>query len=55
MFEAVPKGNEKIRLEYLQKANSYIGTKSTVRFFEYTEDKIPRFPIIIQMDRFDID
>jgi ATP-dependent DNA ligase len=55
IFEAVPKGSEEIRLEYLQKADSYIGTKSTVRFFEYTADKIPRFPIISQMNRFDID
>lgn len=53
-FEAVPKGNEEIRAKYLENADSYIGTKATVRFFEYTADGVPRFPVITQLDRFDI-
>ena len=46
-FEAVPKGNEEIRAEYLNKAGSYIGAQATIRFFEYTNDGIPRFPVML--------
>lgn len=53
IFEAVPKGNEEMRLEYLKNANSYIGKFATVKYFEYTNTKtpVPRFPIIINMNR----
>jgi len=46
-FEAVPKGTEEIREEFLINAESYVGQLATVRFFEYTADGIPRFPVII--------
>lgn len=46
-FEAVPKGDEEIRGEYLKNADSYIGAKATIRFFEYTADGIPRFPVMV--------
>jgi DNA ligase-1 len=47
VFEAVPKGTEEIRAEYLVNADSYIKAKATVRFFEYTADGIPRFPVMV--------
>jgi DNA ligase-1 len=46
-FEAVPKGDQSLREDYLRNAESYIGTLATVRFFEYTADGIPRFPVLI--------
>ena len=46
-FEAVPKGDQGLREDYLRNAESYIGQKATIRFFEYTADGIPRFPVLI--------
>lgn len=46
-FEAVPKGTEEQRNEYLANADSLIGKEATVRFFEYTADGIPRFPVLV--------
>ena len=46
-FEAVPKGDQSLREDYLRNAESYIGSLATVRFFEYTADGIPRFPVLI--------
>ena len=46
-FEAVPKGTAEDRLVYLNNADNLIGKMATVRFFEYTSDGIPRFPILI--------
>ena len=46
-FEAVPKGDQGLREDYLRNAESYIGSLATVRFFEYTADGIPRFPVLI--------
>jgi DNA ligase-1 len=51
-FEAVPKGTEEERGIYLAEANNYIGKFATIRFFEYTADGIPRFPVLINIDRF---
>jgi len=46
-FEAVPKGTEEERGNYLAEADNYIGKFATIRFFEYTADGIPRFPVLI--------
>lgn len=46
-FEAVPKGDQGLREDYLRNAESYIGSLATVRFFEYTADGIPRFPVLV--------
>jgi DNA ligase-1 len=46
-FEAVPKGDQELREFYLENADSYIGQKATIRFFEYTADGIPRFPVLV--------
>lgn len=55
-FEAVPKGDEIRRFEYLKNADTYIGKFATVRYFGYTSTKspVPRFPIIVDMNREDI-
>lgn len=46
-FEAVPKGNEEARNKYLKNADSYVGANATIRFFEYTADGVPRFPVLV--------
>lgn len=46
-FEAVPKGDQALREDYLRNAESYMGSLATVRFFEYTADGIPRFPVLV--------
>lgn len=46
-FEAVPKGTEEDRLEYLNRADSLIGKMATIKYFELTDDGIPRFPVLI--------
>ena len=53
LFEAVPIGSKAERKKYLDNAKSYIGTFSKVKFFEYTssDNPVPRFPVIIEMDR----
>jgi ATP-dependent DNA ligase len=52
-FEAVPIGTQDDRENYLKNADKYIGTLSKVKFFEYTDgaNPVPRFPVIIEMDR----
>ena len=56
-FEAVPTGDEEARADYLKNADSYIGKLATVKYFGYTNTKspVPRFPVITQLDRFDLD
>ena len=46
-FEAVPIGTESERLMYLQAAKALIGKIATVKYFEMTDDGIPRFPVMI--------
>lgn len=47
-FSATPEGDQSIREFYLENADSYIGKKATVRFFEYTSKNIPRFPVLVR-------
>ena len=42
-FDVVPKGTVKERQEMLDRKN--IGQQLTVRYFELSEDKVPRFPV----------
>ena len=44
-FSVVPKGTMEERREWYDNAESDIGRLLTVRFFEKTEDNIPRFPV----------
>lgn len=52
-FEAVPAGSSEQRKEYLENAQKYISKYATVKYFEYTtgSNPVPRFPVIIEMDR----
>ena len=52
-FEAVPKGSEEQREEYLKNANTYIGKFATVRHFGYTATAkpVPLFPVLVDMSR----
>jgi DNA ligase-1 len=52
-FEAVPKGTEQERLQYLANADSYIGLMATVRYFEITEDGVPRFPVMVAIRNYE--
>lgn len=44
-FQTVPRGTMEDRAEMLADADSYVGKKLTVRFFERSEAGIPRFPV----------
>ena len=44
-FRARPMGTREEREDYLLNIKDYIGLKGTVKFQEYTDDGIPRFPI----------
>jgi hypothetical protein len=44
-FNCRPKGSLQMRQEMLAQAAQYVGKKLTVRFFDLTEDGIPRFPV----------
>jgi DNA ligase-1 len=46
-FDATLKGTEAERLEALQQADSWVGKQMTVRFFDWTDDGIPHFPLAI--------
>lgn len=46
-FKAGVKMSHKDREELLANKKDYIGKKANIRFFEYTDDLIPRFPIMI--------
>ena len=44
LFSAQPKGTVAERTEYFKNGDDYIGATLTVRYFEMTDDGIPRFP-----------
>ncbi len=45
VFKARPKGTREERSEYFQNADKHIGSTLTVRYFEMTDDGMPRFPV----------
>ena len=45
LFKARPRGTREERTEYFQKGDDFIGATLTVRYFEMTDDGIPRFPV----------
>jgi len=45
LFKTRPRGTREERTEYFQKGDDYIGATLTVRYFEMTDDGIPRFPV----------
>lgn len=52
-FKATPKMSHEARRELLTNASSYVGATAEVRFFEYTDDWVPRFPIFywVRLDK----
>ena len=44
-FNCRPKGTHKERANFFKNADDYIGKMLTVKFQEYTDDGIPRFPV----------
>ncbi len=44
-FGVKPMGDDSLRSEYWTNHHNYIGKELTVRFFEYSNDGIPRFPV----------
>jgi DNA ligase-1 len=47
IFSATPKMSDAEKLEIWKNQKDYLGKQATVKFFEYSRDKIPRFPVII--------
>lgn len=48
-FHVRPRGSREIRKHWFDSINSYCGKKLTVRFQEYSEYGIPRFPVGIEV------
>lgn len=44
-FDCVPACPMEQRAEYFRNGKRYVGKKLTVKFFDRTEDKVPRFPV----------
>ena len=44
-FRATPKCDEEGKREYLRNRKNYLGKQVTIRYFELTDDGIPRFPV----------
>ncbi|MAG26483.1 hypothetical protein CMI47_13130 [Candidatus Pacearchaeota archaeon] len=44
-FNVRPMGTREVRAEYWQNLQNYIGKQLVVKFFEKSEDNIPRFPV----------
>ena len=46
-FKASYKGTHEVREELLRNKENYFGQSAEVRFFEYTDGKLPRFPVCV--------
>ena len=46
-FKAGLRFSHEDRREFLSNKNNYIGKTATIRYFELTDDGIPRFPIMV--------
>lgn len=53
LFKARPKGTREERAEYFDNGDDYIGATLTVRYFELTDDGIPRFPVGIAIRNYE--
>lgn len=52
-FGAGVKGTQEFTKQLLLDRDRYIGQQATVRFFEYTPDGVPRFPVAVDFGRDD--
>lgn len=48
-FNSGIKGNQDYTKQLLKDADKYVGQKATIRFFNYTPDGIPRFPVAVEI------
>jgi DNA ligase-1 len=48
-FNVRPRGTHEERTHWFDNGDKYVGSKLTVRFFELTDDGIPRFPVGISI------
>lgn len=53
IFNVRPKGTHEEREKLFKNGNKYIGKMLTVRFFGYTNDSIPRFPVGIGLRNYE--
>ena len=53
LFNVRPKGTREERAKYFQNGDDYIGATLTVRYFEMTDDGIPRFPVGITIRNYE--
>ncbi len=53
LFNVRPKGTREERAKYFQNATDYMGATLTVRYFEMTDDGIPRFPVGITIRNYE--
>jgi ATP-dependent DNA ligase len=44
-FDVMPKGTDAERRQMLKDAMGFIGKQLTVRFFDWTDDRVPHFPV----------
>lgn len=51
LFNVKPEGSDEERKELLERIHEYIGQEITVKYFELTDDGIPRFPVAISVIR----
>lgn len=47
IFRAGMKFSHSEREEFLKEKHKYIGMKANIRFFEYTDEGMPRFPVCV--------
>ena len=52
-FDSNARGNEESYKKILRNKKQLIGKKATVRYQNLSPDGIPRFPVIVDFDRFD--
>lgn len=50
-FDANARGNEELYTEILKNKKNYIGKMATIRYQNLTPDGIPRFPVVVNLDR----
>jgi DNA ligase-1 len=53
LFRCMPTGTEEQRREFLTNIDKYIGEMLTVKYFELTEDGLPRFPVGIGLRNYE--
>lgn len=52
-FGAGIKGNQAFTRDLLDRKDQFVGKQATIKFFEFTPDGVPRFPVAIKFARID--